>query len=339
MLARAVVAPRSPLLVAAVVMSLGFLFSFADPAAGAQRQASVSIFDDDAALAMFPGLTMAPGHEYAQCLLVGAEPGSAQDTVQFGTSGVIGDLAEHLQLSVEVGTGGRFGDCSGFAGSSIFSGSLTDLAAAGQGYGVATGWSPAEAAASAFRITVWLDSGMSQQGLQAEGAFVWRLVAALPAPPPSPEPTDSLPEPSTEPLPEPSPEPTGELSPSVAPSAGPSAGLSPSLTSSSPPAPTPTAIAGGRPTPPTGALPVEAEPDISIGKSLARLAELVDRAQRAAVAVVVEPQYPITAILVALGFLLLQDQIDRRDPKLAAVARQRDNEADFPDRFGVGRGR
>jgi hypothetical protein len=335
MLARAVVAPRSPLLVAAVVMSLGFLFSFADPAAGAQRQASVSIFDDDAALAMFPGLTMAPGHEYAQCLLVGAEPGTAQDTVQFGASGVIGDLAEHLQLDVEVGTGGQFGDCSGFAGSSIFTGSLADLAAAGQGYGVATGWSPAESAASAFRITVSLDPGMNQQGLQAEGAFVWRLVGTPPAPPASLEPTDGLPEPSTDPLPEPSPEPIGEPSPSVG--LGPSVSASPSL---APPAsPTSTAVAGSGATPPTGALPVEAEPDISIGKSLARLAELLDRAQRAAVAVVVEPQYPITAILVALGFLLVQNQIDRRDPKLAAVARQRDNEADFPDRFGVGKGR
>lgn len=333
MLARAVVAPRSPLLVAAVVMSLGFLLSFADPAAGVARQASVSIFDDDAALAMFPGLTMAPGHEYAQCLLVGAEPGSAQDTVQFGASGVLGDLAQHLQLEVEVGTGGRFGDCSGFAGSSIFSGSLTDLAAAGQGYGVATGWSPAQSASTAFRITVRLDQTLSQQGLQAEGAFVWRLVGTPAAPPDSLEPTDSLPEPSTEPAPEPSPDPTGRPTPSAAlvPSASP--GLGPSSSAA------PTAIAGGRPTPPTGALPEEAEPDISIGKSLARLAEIVARAQRAAVAVVVEPQYPISAILVALGFLLIQDQIDRRDPKLAAVARQRDNEADFPDRFGVGRGR
>jgi hypothetical protein len=91
--------------------------------------------------------------------------------------------------------------------------------------------------------------------------------------------------------------------------------------------------------PPTGPLPPEVEPDISIGNELARLAALAVRAQQAVVATVAEPQYPVTAILVALGFLLVQDQIDRRDPKLTAAGRTRDNEQGFPDRFGVVGGR
>ena len=40
-------------------------------------------------------------------------------------------------------------------------------------------------------------------------------------------------------------------------------------------------------------------------------------------------------LLFALAFLIVQDRIDRRDPKLAVSSvRQRDNEVFFPDRFG-----
>ncbi len=321
MVARPAVAPRRPLLVAAVVMALGSMLSIADPAAGAQQQVSVGIFDDDGGQAMFPGLTLAPGRQYAQCLLVGAEAATVQDTVQFGVAGVSGELAQHLLLSVEAGTGARFGDCSTFSGSSIFSGSLADLSTAGQGYGVPTGWRPALSASTAFRVTVSLAPALAQQGLQAHGRFVWRLVSTGVAP--------STPTPGS----------GAQPGPSLESGSG-AGGPNPDGAQSASPTPSPTEIAVVEPTPPSpaGARPARSEPDITIGQRLARLAELVDQAWRAMVAMVVEPQYPVAAILIALFFLLVQDRIDRRDPKLAAVARQRDNAADFPDRFGVGSG-
>ena len=334
MVARARAAPRSPLLVA-VVMAVGFLFSVAGPATGAQRQATIGIFDDDGGLALFPGLTLAPGHQYAQCLLVGAEAATAQDTVLFGVSGVTGDLAQHLRLSVEAGTGGRYGDCTEFTGSSIFFGSLTDLAAAGQGYGVATGWRPAQAASRAFRITVSLEPDLNQQGQQATGSFVWRVLSSAPATPSLPSATPTLTASPSAPT----------QSPGSLPASGPGRGAGegpggepdePQRSADASPTPSPTRIVLVEPTPPTGAGPLMPEPDLSIGQGLARLAEILDQARRAAIAVAVEPQYPVTAIMIALFFLLLQDRIDRRDPKLAAVARQRDNEVSFPDRFGVG---
>ena len=303
-------------------MALGFMLSVADPAAGAQQQASVGIFDDDGGQALFPGLTLAPGHQYTQCLLVGAGPTSAQDTVQFGVAGVSGELAQHLLLRVEAGAGARFGDCSAFSGSSIFSGSLADLSSAGQGYGVPTGWRPAQSASTAFRITVFLAPALTRQGLQTHGRFVWRLVSTAVAPPTPTAGSGAQPGPSLDSGSGSRPAPLRDGAPSASPTTS------------------PTGTVAVEPTPPSpaGARPAWPEPDISIGQRLARLAEIVDQARRAVVAMVVEPQYPVTAILVALFFLLVQDQIDRRDPKLAAVARQRDNAADFPDRFGVGGG-
>lgn len=48
-------------------------------------------------------------------------------------------------------------------------------------------------------------------------------------------------------------------------------------------------------------------------------------------AVVSRPQYPLLALLFALAFLIVQDRIDRRDPKLTVSSvRQRDDEVSFP---------
>ena len=331
MLGRARTTPRSSVLVAAVVMALGFLLSVADPAAGAPQQASVAIFDDDADQAMFPGLTMAPGHSYTECVLVGATAAAIDDWVQLGVADVTGSLAQHLVLSVETGQGGRFGDCSTFTGSPIFTGTLADLAAAGTGYGVGTGWQPAQTSARSFRITVALDGGLRAQGLRAQGRFVWRLVGAAPAPT---TPSSSRPR-STGPAAGPtSTDPTAPSGAAGATTAPPS----PSVVVE--PTPPPSGVAMGSPVPanptvPSGGAGEPPSPDISIGAEIARFVKMVQQAQRAAVAVVASPEYPVSAIMIALLFLLVQDRIDRRDPKLAAVARQRDNEADFPDRFGV----
>ncbi len=330
-------ARRHSLIVSVAVMALGFLSAFADPAAGA-TQASLAIFDDDGDRALFDGpLTMAPGRSYTQCLQVGATSADGGDMVRVGASEVSGDLASALWLTIDIGDGGRYGDCAAFVGTPLFSGTLAQLAAAGGGEGVATDWHPATTPDRSFRITASLDSGMRDQGLTAQGSFVWRLAgvsgSGQPIPTGSPTPTRTI-----APTPTPSVTVPGDPSPSPsAPEASPTGTPTPTPAEPSPSARATAAGPGGGAEPDGGRQTSggrSGAPDITIGGTLAQLGTVVRRAQQAASAVVTSPQYPLAAIFLALGFLLIQDLIDRRDPKLAvAKRRQRENEIEFPDRF------
>ncbi len=333
MVGRPGAARRAPLLVASLVMVLGFMAVLADPAAGQTSQATMSIFDDDGEKAMFPHLDMAPGREYQECILVGTTGAEPADRVLLGVADATGALAAHLHLRLEAGRGGHYGDCSGFVGTEVYRGTLDQLALTGAGHGIDTGWSPATARRLSFRITAWLDPSFSHQGLAASGRFVWTMQSDR-APVPGGTSSRDTSSRGT---------PTAGTSPAPVPSGGP-----PTQTrAGAPAAATPSGSAGvpgssvgggvGAGEAPAGApAAVERPPDLSLRADLGRIAAALGRARVAVMAVITSPQYPIAAIMLALGFLLVQDMIDRRDPKLSGVNRVRDNDVDFPDRFGVG---
>jgi hypothetical protein len=72
------------------------------------------------------------------------EPAGA-GLVQLAAANVTGGLTDDLAITVDRGTSGRYGDCTGFTGSRIYTGTLTSLAAVPAG--VATGWQPRTAGA------------------------------------------------------------------------------------------------------------------------------------------------------------------------------------------------
>ncbi len=74
--------------------------------------------------------------------------------------------------------------------------------------------------------------------------------------------------------------------------------------------------------------------------SLPVLRETARRVSEVAMHIAEQPQYPIGVLGLVAVFLLVQDLIDRRDPKLA-VARVtgRDSMLVFPDLFPPGRER
>lgn len=318
--ARAATAGRQSLVVACVVLLLGFAWAFASPAAGAPAQAGVSLFDDDQGRALFTAAdTLAPGRPLSQCVSVGARDALAGDAVFFAATQVSGDLAPHVTVTLDAGTGGRFGDCGAFTGSTLWTGTLAQLAEASRGSGLDTGWRPDVDPVRSFRVTVVMDPDLTVQGLTATGDLVWRLDRDVLPPDPGPTttppttpttvPTTTSPAPTTDP-------PSPTTTPTTTPTAGPTS------------APT------SRPAPTSSTSPAE-KPDLEIGgvAALVRKAQQVARqATQAAVAIVTEPQYPLGAIAVAVLFLLLQDFIDRRDPKLAAASnRSADAEEVFPD--------
>jgi hypothetical protein len=331
--------PIGTLVTAALVMGAGFALSLMDPAATRAAQISLAVTDDDSGRALFGDVQLAPGHSVSRCLRIAASSADRAATVRFGATDVTGTLATGLRLRVEAGDGAWFGDCSGFTAgvaTPVFDGTLADLAAAPQG--VDTRWLPATVPQRSFRITAALAPGVTEQGRLASGSFVWRLSEAASAPvpgvtdaPSAPPPTDpGGPSITVTPAPGPGagpvvPSPGGRPveSPSVSPTAGP-LGPERRLDAGHRDDREEAADQGG------GELPV----DLTLDHRLARLGEVSRAAVRTAAAIVAAPEYPLSALALALFFLAVQDRIDRRDPKLArASGRQHELEVVFPDRF------
>jgi hypothetical protein len=306
--------------VAGLVVFVGFAWAFASPAAGAQGQAGVALFDDDGGTAMFTAADrLAPGRPAAACVRVGADTARAGDVVTFAATDVGGALADHLTVTLEAGRGGRFGDCTGFAGTAVWTGTLRALGAASAGGGLPTGWHPQTDPVRSFRVTVVVDPDLSAQGLTARGDLSWQLrrdVVVAPDVPtdvPTDMPTDG---PTDGPTLEAA---TGQPAPPTSSATAPPT-RGPATTGSPPSAAT--AATGGD----------DADPDLRIGGGLQAVREVARRAVTTVVAVITAPQYPLMAITVAVVFLAVQDVIDRREPRLAASAMTR-READevFPD--------
>jgi hypothetical protein len=307
------------LAVLATVVVLGV----SNEAAAVPAEASASMFDDDSGLALFRGAgRITPSTPQVACLLVGARGAASTDGVALAADAVTGPLADDLLVSVEVGTGGSAGDCSGFTGRQVWQGTLPELANPTPATGYWMGWRPASVPTATFRITVALDPDSTAAGQRAGADVVWRLLyqpGAGPEPTPTPSPADpTTADPTTA---EPTTVDPTTADPTDSPTAVPSS-------------PTGTA-AGGRPD------QDHREPDLDLAPRgpAGVLRQVVDGVVSTAAGVLSSPQYPIGAILAALMFLALQHQFDRKDPKLVLAARnQRDIERTFPDRFAPDRG-
>ncbi|WP_166170452.1 hypothetical protein [Motilibacter aurantiacus] len=145
-----------------------------------------------------PGLV--PGREQAACVQVsyaGLPEGSGLGL--FAAASGTG-LADHLELRVERGTGGRYGDCTGFTGIPVFSGTLAGLATAHGTAATAAGGGGAVAGtgAATYRITLALRDDDRAQGRSADATFAWAtlLAPAAPAAPAAPPPAAGVPAPA-----------------------------------------------------------------------------------------------------------------------------------------------
>ena len=173
-----------------------------ESAAAATATATASLFDDDAEAALFDGSQpLVPGRPQTSCLSVGASTPPPESTVSLVATDLAGDLVDHLRLRVEIGSGGGFGDCTGFVGADVFDGPIADLSASG---GVDTGWRPSADEVRTFRLTASVDDAGADAG--ALGNLVWVLSTADPIPDPEPT-TDPTTDPTTNPTTEPDDEP------------------------------------------------------------------------------------------------------------------------------------
>lgn len=175
----AAIAPLA-LLVATGLMwqTTSALFSTTAGSAGnSMAAAQVSLTDDDAGAALFALTGLQRGATEARCVVV-TYGGTISAPVKLYASSSSGTLAPHITLTVEQGTGGSFGSCSGFsADTTLYSGTLGAFASTSTSWGTGVGdWTPTAAAqARTFRLTstVSASAPATAQDSTADVTFTW----------------------------------------------------------------------------------------------------------------------------------------------------------------------
>ncbi|MBU1492688.1 MAG: TasA family protein [Actinomycetota bacterium] len=168
------------LLVGMLVMgtSRAAFFDTAGNAGNSFGAGDVVLTDDDSGAAMFAVSNMAPGDTATKCIEVTYEGSLAPaDIEMYVASGDLtgSGLDAYLDLTVELGTGGSFAGCTGFSGSSFYSGDLAGFAAAYTDFAGGTGsWTAAATDdAKTYRFTFTLQDDNDAQGLDAGITFTW----------------------------------------------------------------------------------------------------------------------------------------------------------------------
>ena len=333
------------ILTMAVLLATGF--DDQGPRRPASRLASMPLAGDDADSALFAARHLAPGRPTTNCLTIvnGSEAGG---TVRLTATDLSGGLVGHLRMRVEVGGGGRFGDCAGFSGVVVYDGPLTGLAAdRSTTPGVSTGWSPDAGESRTYRITVEVPDDNALQHSSGGATLTWLrgspVSATTPTPATGPGRQPSAPpgSPATSPPHQPGMPDTPEEQPPT--SAAPAA---PDPTSSASPAHVPSrgvsshgASAGAVPTRtvgPTTSDPVRAD-DGSRPRSEAEsggVGGVLSRTARIALQLLSEtarhPWYVLASLTAMWLFLFFADRSAKKDPKLTLAPMTRDPYLWFP---------
>lgn len=136
---------------------------------------SVVITDDDAGSALFTASAMTPGTPIVDCItLTYSGTLTPADIRMYGTSS--GTLAGYLDTTIEVGTGGSFGNCTGFTPSStIYTGTLTNFSTTHTNWttGLATFTAAANPTSRTLRFTVEVQNDPAAQAQSASADFTW----------------------------------------------------------------------------------------------------------------------------------------------------------------------
>lgn len=131
---------------------------------------------------MFNAAGLKPGDVIENCLVV-TYGGSLAANVKLYADSLVGTLGTYLNLGVEIGDGGAFPGtattegtipCSGFTGSSIYSGTLAGFAGTNTDFGSGVGvWAPTTGLFKTYRFVVTVQDDNLAQGQTATVNFVW----------------------------------------------------------------------------------------------------------------------------------------------------------------------
>jgi hypothetical protein len=145
---------------------------------------AVTIADDDSSTAMFNATGLVPGSTGSKCIKV-TYSGNVTAAVKLYVSASSGTLAPYVDLVVEEGTaGGNTGDfssCGSFSGTTIYSGTLSDMASTKTAFASGVG-SFAPTAATQFKVfkftyTLNASTPDAQQSATCSATFQWESQA------------------------------------------------------------------------------------------------------------------------------------------------------------------
>ncbi len=136
---------------------------------------SVIITDDDTGSALFTASAMTPGVPVVECItLTYSGTLTPADIRMYGTSS--GALAPYLDTTIEIGTGGSYGNCTGFTPTStLYTGTLTNYSTTHTNWatGLATFTAAANPTSRTLRFTVDVQNDPAAQGQSATADFTF----------------------------------------------------------------------------------------------------------------------------------------------------------------------
>jgi len=144
---------------------------------------SVALTDDDNNTALFNATGLKPGSTGANCITV-TSTGSLPSTVKlYGTNAATTNaLASNINLTVEQGTGGGFGSCTGFTpaatSGNLYTGTVAGFGSASTNFATGLGtWAPtgsgSESRVYRFTYTVSSTAPNTVQGGTAALGLTW----------------------------------------------------------------------------------------------------------------------------------------------------------------------
>jgi hypothetical protein len=138
----------------------------------------VVLTDDDTTNVLFNVSNLKPGDNDTKCITV-TYSGSLNASVKLYASSTVSGLAQYLDLTVEQGTGGAFGNCTGFTpdASPTYTGTLAGFTSTYQNFG--NGWGSFTPVGGApndtktYRIKYTLQNDNAAQAKTANATFTW----------------------------------------------------------------------------------------------------------------------------------------------------------------------
>ena len=135
----------------------------------------VIITDDDTGTALFTATAMTPGVPVVDCITLTYSGSLLPANIRmYGTSS--GALAPYLDTTIEVGSGGSFGNCTGFSSTStIYTGTLSNFSTTHTNWtsGLATFTAAANPTSVTLRISVDVQDNTSAQSQSAAADFTF----------------------------------------------------------------------------------------------------------------------------------------------------------------------
>lgn len=138
----------------------------------------VVLTDDDSDTAMFSVTNMKPTDTATDCITVTYSGSLDADVNVYGAITAGDGLDSYLSLTVRRGSGGSFGDCTGFASSeTVYTGTLAGFVAAHSSYATGAGtWTPTGGAPDdnvTYQFEVTLQDNNAAQALTTTATFTW----------------------------------------------------------------------------------------------------------------------------------------------------------------------